>query len=94
MQTPKNYFWLLHEEQYLPQKDFSCCRHSVNIEAEYIEDYEDLFTPFDDLDNLSEDDGDEEAMLNLVESLDEDYEKNFTHVFPVNKHNGHIRWTL
>jgi hypothetical protein len=46
---------------------------------------------FDDLDNLSEDDGDEEAMLNLVESLDEDYEENFTHVFPVNKHNGNIR---
>jgi hypothetical protein len=41
-------------------------------------DYEDLFTPFDDLSNLSQDDGDEEAMLNLVESLDEDYEENFT----------------
>ena len=38
---------------------------------------------FDDLDNLSEDDGAEEAMLNLVESLqDEDYEENFTHIFP------------
>jgi hypothetical protein len=69
-------------EQYLPQKDFSCCRHSVNIEAEYVEDYGDLFTPFDDLNNLSQDDGDEEAMLNLVESLDEDYEENFTYVFP------------
>jgi hypothetical protein len=69
-------------EQYLPQKDFSCCRHSVNIEAECVEDYEDLFTPFDDLNNLSQDDGDEEAMLNLVESLDEDYEENFTYVFP------------
>ena len=33
---------------------------------------------FDDLDNLSEDDDDEEAMLNLVESLYEDYEENFT----------------
>ena len=32
-------------EQYLPQKDFSCCRHSVNIAAECVEDYEDLFTP-------------------------------------------------
>jgi hypothetical protein len=41
-----------------------------------------LFTPFDDLNNLSQDDGDEEAMLNLVESLDEDYEENFTYVFP------------
>jgi SPX domain protein involved in polyphosphate accumulation len=69
-------------EQYLPQKDFSCCRHSVNIEAECVEDYEDLFTPFDDLNNLSQDDGDEEAMLNLVESLDEDYEENFIYVFP------------
>jgi hypothetical protein len=37
-----------------------------------------LFTPFDDLNNLSQDDGDEEAMLNLVESLDEDYDENFT----------------
>jgi hypothetical protein len=41
-----------------------------------------LFTPFDDLNNLSQDDGDEEAMLNLVESLDEDYEENFIYVFP------------
>jgi hypothetical protein len=48
-------------EQYLPQKDFSCCRHSVNIEAECVVDYEDLFTPFDDLSNLSQDDGDEEV---------------------------------
>jgi hypothetical protein len=45
-----------------------------------VEDYEDLFTPFDDLNNLSQDDGDEEAMLNLVESLDEDYDENFTYV--------------
>jgi hypothetical protein len=42
-----------------------------------IGDYEDLFTPCDDLNNLSQDDGDEEAMLNLIESLDEDYEENF-----------------
>ncbi|CAG2216822.1 unnamed protein product [Mytilus edulis] len=63
------------KEQYLPKVDWSCCKKHVPEVIEMCsQEYEDLFTPFEDITETLSDD-DTEAMIGLVDLMEDESEE-------------------
>ncbi|CAG2219904.1 unnamed protein product [Mytilus edulis] len=72
---PGNILEFYGKEQYLPKVDWSCCKKHVPEVIEMCsQEYEDLFTPFEDITETLSDD-DTEAMIGLVDLMEDESEE-------------------
>ncbi|CAC5389979.1 PIF1 [Mytilus coruscus] len=63
------------KEQYLPKVDWSCCKkHVPEVLETCSQEYEELFTPFEDITETLSDD-DTEAMIGLVDLMEDESEE-------------------
>ncbi|CAC5389967.1 PIF1 [Mytilus coruscus] len=68
---PCNILEFYGKEQYLPKVDWSCCKkHLPEVLETCSQEYEELFTPFEDITETLSDD-DTEAMIGLVDLMED-----------------------